>query len=59
MCMRDQEDVSLIQVVPMTWTGFNNYVEVCSQCRASEPYAKLLKQKKIITRSEASPRPGS
>ena len=51
MCMEDQEDVSLIQVVPMTWTGFNNYVEVCAQCQDSEPYRKLLKQKKIITRA--------
>ena len=51
MCMEDQEEISLIQVVPMTWTGFNNYVEVCAQCQDSEPYRKLLKQKKIITRA--------
>ena len=51
MCMKDQEQVSLIQVVPMTWTGFNNYVEVCAACRASEPYQKLVKQKKIVKRA--------
>ena len=51
MCMEDQEKVSLIQVVPMTWTGFNNYVEVCAECRDSERYLKLTKQKKIIKRA--------
>ena len=40
-----------VQVVPMTWTGFNNYVEVCAACRASEPYQKLVKQKKIVKRA--------
>jgi len=51
MCLRDQEDISLVQVVPMTWTGFNNYVEVCAECRDSERYLKLTKQKKIIKRA--------
>ena len=51
MCMEDQEEISLIQVVPMTWTGFNNYVEVCADCRDSAPYQKLIKQKKIIKRA--------
>ena len=51
MCHTDREDVSLVQVVPMTWTGFNNYVEVCAACRDSDAYKKLAKQKKIITPS--------
>lgn len=51
MCLRDQEDISLVQVVPMTWTGFNNYVEVCAECRDSAPYQKLVKQKKIVKRA--------
>lgn len=51
MCNNDREEVSLVQVVPMAWTGFNNYVEVCAQCKESEPFKKLVKQKKIITRA--------
>ena len=49
ICLKDSEDVSLTQVVPATWTAFNNFVGICARYRESEMYQKLPKQKKIIT----------
>ena len=48
MCFRDREDAPLIQVVPGTWSGFNNFVRVCPACQQSDAYRKLVKQKKIV-----------
>ena len=56
MCRKDQADVSLVQVVPAGWTGFNNFASVCAECRASDRYHKLVKQRKIISQPEAARR---
>jgi len=48
MCAEDKENVSLVHVAPATWTGFNNFVDICADCQTSERYKKLVKQKKIL-----------
>jgi hypothetical protein len=50
LCAKDKDDVTVLQVVPGTWTGFNNFVGICTDCQATDAYKKLLKQKKILTR---------
>ena len=48
MCATRKEQVTLVQVVPGAWTGFNNYADICGDCQESERFLKLVKQKKII-----------
>jgi hypothetical protein len=48
MCQRDREDgvISLVQVLPATWNGFNNFTEVCDECQTSRRFkiwAKSIK----------------
>jgi hypothetical protein len=50
LCTRDGEDVTLIQVAPAAWTGFNNFVGVCAECQTSEIFKKRVKQKKAVPR---------
>ena len=57
LCESEQPDISLVQVVPATWTGFHGFVEICSACRTSERFQKLVKQKKIVaSASQPAPR---
>lgn len=48
LCESEQPAVSLVQVVPASWTGFHGFVEICAECQASERFQKLIKQKKIV-----------
>jgi len=59
LCESEQPDISLVQVVPATWTGFHGFVEICATCRTSERFQKLVKQKKIVgaqSQAAAAPR---
>jgi hypothetical protein len=48
LCKYEKEILSMVQVAPATWNGFQNYVDICADCQASEGYQKMIKQKKII-----------
>jgi uncharacterized protein (DUF983 family) len=48
ICLKDSDDVTLTQVVPASWTAFNNFVCICPRCKETEMYRKLVKQKKVI-----------
>lgn len=48
LCKYEKDVVSMVQVAPATWNGFQNYVDICADCQASELYQKMIKQKKII-----------
>ena len=55
MCAAEKPEVSLVQVVPATWTSFHNFVAICADCQNSERFAKLLKQRKIIVQRPTKP----
>lgn len=48
LCKYEKEVLSMVQVAPATWNGFQNYVDICADCQASETFQKMIKQKKII-----------
>ncbi|MCC2670959.1 MAG: hypothetical protein K0Q72_3430 [Armatimonadetes bacterium] len=48
LCKYEKDLVSMVQVAPAGWNGFQNYVDICADCQASETYQKMIKQKKII-----------
>src|SRR5687768_8553465 len=35
MCGTNKEDVTMAQVSPATWNGFNNFAEVCADCQTT------------------------
>lgn len=50
MCRTDQENVTVVEVAPATWNGFNNFAEVCETCRASRKFKQSARPKKSTTR---------
>jgi hypothetical protein len=46
MCATDKEDVSMVQVAPATWNGFNDFAEVCAECQTTRRFKMWAKSKK-------------
>jgi hypothetical protein len=50
MCRTDQENVTVVEVAPATWNGFNNFAEVCDTCHESRKFKTSARPKKPGTR---------
>src|SRR5688572_11391544 len=56
MCAKDRqnEEVSMVQVLPATWNGFNNFAEVCGECQGSRRFLVWAKSIKPSARAAAA-----
>src|SRR5688572_32387822 len=54
MCGLEKEDVTLVQVAPATWNGFNSFVEVCEACQASRKFKMWAKTVTSKAKAKAS-----
>ena len=60
MCDQDRqnEEVSLVQVLPATWNGFHNFAEVCVECQGSRRF-QVWARSIASTKKAASARAGA
>lgn len=52
ICEKDRDDVSVVQVLPATWNGFNNFSNVCVPCQGSRQFQIWTRS---ITRTPRKP----
>ncbi len=57
MCGTEKEDVSMMQVTPATWNGFNNFAEVCGDCQKTSRFKAKPKTAKSIAQAAADAAP--
>jgi len=57
MCDQDRqnEEVSLVQVIPATWNGFHNFAEVCAECQGSRRFQVWARSITSSKKAAASP----
>ena len=48
LCEKETSEASPVQVVPASWTKFNSYVDICTECRESERFQKMIKAEKPV-----------
>ena len=53
ICEKDRDDVSVVQVSPATWNGFNNFANVCLPCQGSRQFQIWARSTTSSTRKKA------
>lgn len=56
LCGQEREDITVGEVAPATWNGFNNFAEVCSACRETRRFKTWAKTLTAPARVRAAAR---